>query len=737
MNLNPRQAAAAGAAHDAPLKIIAGAGTGKTETLAARYVELVRRGVPPERIVLTTFTEDAAAEMRARVALRLRESGLAVPPWALLQLPISTFHGFAMRLLREYGFEAGLPPAPRLLGDDDVAQFWDELRAAVEARAVLPNGYAPLEHSVYRWDTDEAWNRARTVLEALRRGGGTPAELEPHPELHEHQLHEFAAQREQLVPLVEHCYAAWLEHLHARGALDYDELLLAALRLLRDNPHIAQRFEVLMVDEFQDTNRPQLALLEAAQTAFQRTTVVGDPRQAIYGWNSARAELIRSFPFGPPGAEHPLTVNYRSHPAIVSLANLALVGSELAAEAPLEPLSGLELDTKGAIDPAAASLHVLPGVEHEARFVAANIVRLHAAGVPYSDMAVLLRSRTRLPELMLALREAGVPSIAAGGAGLYLDRRVRLCSSLLRLIADPLDPAASAHVLESPLAGLPPGVLSTRLGPHGVPSPAALLSDPKLLPAAWHQRDAARERLEQLSELLQRARLRWDLLGPGEYIEWLWRASGMLETVWHDEPVEARLVLRRLQRDADAWDQAHPGAGIAGWAALLEHNVRQQPRVALPVPPAADAVLVATVHQAKGQEWPVVFVYNTQLPSRRAGSIDSVLWDERWKLVISGGARGDETLAALRADLRRRQRNEERSIWYVALTRARQRLFVLHSGCQAGFADAAAKLARLAAGEPPAPEDEAVHFFHELWELLQADAAGLGAIVPRRIETPD
>jgi DNA helicase-2/ATP-dependent DNA helicase PcrA len=277
-------------------------------------------------------------------------------------------------------------------------------------------------------------------------------------------------------------------------------------------------------------------------------------------------------------------------------------------------------------------------------------------------------------------------------------------------------------------------VLGARPAPDGAPEPAALLRDPDLLPASWPWRHEARRRIEQLAQLLHEARLRWDLLGPGDYIEWLWRAGGLLQTAWPDETADARLVLRRLQRDADAWEEAHPGAGIAGWAALLEHNIREQPRVALPTPPAADAVLVATVHQAKGQEWPVVFVYSTQLPSRRAGSIDSVLWDEHWKLVISGGAR-DETLAALRADLRRRQRNEERSIWYVALTRARERLFVLHSGCvyDGGFADAAAKLARAAAGEPPAPEDEAVHFFHEMWELLGADQGGLGAIVERNV----
>ena len=122
-----------------------------------------------------------------------------------------------------------------------------------------------------------------------------------------------------------------------------------------------------------------------------------------------------------------------------------------------------------------------------------------------------------------------------------------------------------------------------------------------------------------------------------------------------------------------------------------------------------------------------MFVINTALPSQRAGQVDRVLWDEQWNLVISNDAKpkkGEtDPLDDLRRDLRRRQRNEERAIWYVALTRAQHRLYVTHSGCALEndhFADAQRKLARLAAGEHPFPDDEAVHFFHELWELSQA-----------------
>jgi superfamily I DNA/RNA helicase len=147
-----------------------------------------------------------------------------------------------------------------------------------------------------------------------------------------------------------------------------------------------------------------------------------------------------------------------------------------------------------------------------------------------------------------------------------------------------------------------------------------------------------------------------------------------------------------------------------------------------------DAVEVTTIHGAKGREWPVVCVIDTNLPSLRSGQVEHVLWDEEWKLVISDNranarAGAPDPLGDLRRDLRRRARNEERSIWYVGLTRARDRLIVTHSDCELDghghFEDARAKLAR--ADEQPG--DEAVHFFHELWEHVRARRVELGEVV--------
>jgi DNA helicase-2/ATP-dependent DNA helicase PcrA len=195
MPLNPQQHAAAQSPAGAPLKIIAGAGTGKTETLAARYVALVRGGIDPQRILLLTFTEDAAAEMRDRVAVRLQEAQLNLPPHALIDAPIGTFHSFALRLVQQHGFAIGLPPAPRLLPDDEQGDLWREIVAAVEDGHNLPLGYTPLNHNVYRWDNDETWNKVKAVFEALRRGGGTPIELAPHEQLAAAQHARFAAHR--------------------------------------------------------------------------------------------------------------------------------------------------------------------------------------------------------------------------------------------------------------------------------------------------------------------------------------------------------------------------------------------------------------------------------------------------------------------------------------------------------------------------------------------------------------
>ena len=170
---------------------------------------------------------------------------------------------------------------------------------------------------------------------------------------------------------------------------------------------------------------------------------------------------------------------------------------------------------------------------------------------------------------------------------------------------------------------------------------------------------------------------------------------------------------------------------MALYTAQLRRNVQEQRPEPIPFEHAPDAVEVATIHGAKGREWPVVFVADTKLPSMRAGQVEHVLWDEQWKLVISDGKTtakkgAPDPLGELRRDMRRRKRNEERSIWYVALTRAQDRLVVTHSGCEV---DVKGHFEDAHGGDENAAADDAVHFFHRLWEQVRIEREDLGEAV--------
>ena len=732
MPLNEQQQFVAQAGRASPIKVIAGAGTGKTETLAARFVDLVRQGLTPDSILLLTFTEEAAAEMRLRVMRRLAEAALVLPEHALSELWCLTFHGFAMRLIRAYGWALGLPPEPDVLDDDEQQAIVDEMIAAWED-ALGDGSYAPFDHERYGWDNGEAWNRARTVLQSLRGSGATPAELDPHPTLREQQETLFGLERAQLVPLIAHAHADYGSRLDRAGLLDHDEQIARVSRLLECIPAITERFAVVMVDEFQDTNRAQIDLLRLLCPDWSRVTVVGDPRQAIYGWRAARPDSLRHFPYAPDREFHgyALRQNYRSKSAICNIANLALLRSEFATE---EPLEATRTEFEDAMPSGAdVGLYLLPAVADEADYVASEMSGLIQGGVAPRQIALLLRSRTHLPIFTAALHEAGVPFKVGGGSGFFRQPAVRLIASLLRLLDDPEDRNAAAHVIESPLVGLDLNLLRRPAAPIDAEHTWwRWLDDPTGVPLELTNQARVVARLSQYARFAVEARARMLVLPPEEFLPWVVGASGLYGWWRAAGDMQALRDIDKLVNIVVDWRRKEPGLTVSGYAALLRKRVEEQPREAIPVEHAVDAVEITTVHNAKGREWPVVFVADTGLPSTRAQQVEHVLWDEQWKLVISDGQARNKRGAAdpttdLRKDLRRRARNEERAIWYVALTRARDRLIVTHSRCQLDehghFDDARAQSAS------DTDSDKAVHFFHELWELVRADRERLGASV--------
>ena len=721
MALNEQQRRVTAGSATAPLKVVAGAGTGKTETVAGRFVELVRGGVAPTRIVLLTFTEDAAAEMRARVMLRLREAELGLPPHAVLDLWCHTFHGFAARLVRRHGWLLGLPPVPRVLDKVEQESLREEIIAAWEGEPDA--GYVPQAHECYRWEDGEAWAKAMELLQQLRGSGASPDALAPHPLLRAMQEEQFGAEHAQLVPLVEHAYAAYGARLRQAGILDYDELILAATRLLELRPELRDEFDVVMVDEFQDTDPAQMALLRGLRPDWSGVTVVGDPRQAIFGWRSARPDNLREFPFAPGGAypSEPLQHNYRSRAAICAVANLSIVGTEFEREAPLVAGRADETPHPALDAMPAVSLQLLPSVDDEARVIAVEARRLIDAGMRPRAIALLLRQRTHLRTFAAAFQAAGVPFTASGGTGFFQEGAVRLVASLLDLIVDPHCGVAAVHVLESPLGGLDLQLLRRAEETESTLDAVACrwLQEPESLPPDVPDRPFALARLADFRTFYEAARARALVFAPPDFLSWLFGAAGLRQ--WWREMGEPQALrdLDKLEDLADRWSTERPGMTVAGYAARLRKHVTEQPEEAAPVEEAAEVVEIATVHGAKGREWPVVFVADTRLPSKRSVETPGVLWDEQWGLVIGGGTRrkGNDALNEFRRERLRRFRNEERAIWYVALTRARDRLIVTHSRCevdeQGHFRDAGT--------DGGADTDErSVHFFHELWEQVRA-----------------
>ncbi len=743
IRLNDEQSDVAQIKGDLPLKVIAGAGTGKTETLAARFVALVRAGVPPHRVLLLTFTEEAAVEMRARVMQRLREYAPEIPPEQLIDLWCHTFHGFGVRLVREYGWALRLPPTPRILDQQDQQQVVDELVIRWEDTP-HHSVYRPLEHTSYGWENGEAWNKALGVLHVMRDSSATPADLGPHPDLREQQDARFAAERAQLTPLIEHSHQALEDYLRTTGTLDYPALIDAAARLLETVPHLRDQFIVVMIDEFQDTNPAQLNLLTHLRPDWSATTVVGDPRQAIFGWRSAHPDSLRLFPYGLERAyaDRPLRENYRSHAAICAVANLALHGSELAREVPLVAARTSEAVHTVLADLRPVSLFLLPSVEAEATLVAEQMRSLLDQGVRPTSMALLLRARTRLRVFTDALLAVGVPFRVSGGAGFYREPVVRLITSLLQFLQDPEDRTAAAHLWEHPVLGV--GYWGLEVWERQGDEPNARvraaknwwrwLVEPELMPDSVSEREQVIGKLAHFKALYHEARARAMLFGPSDFLMWLFEASGL--HAWysaHDDHQALRDV-RKLVALADEWQSAERALTVAGYTRRLRAHVMGEipsaEKEPVPLEYTVDAVEISTVHGAKGREWPVVFLAETSLPSRRSRNVAHVLWDVQWKMVISdnkaSGKGAADPLAELRHDLRRRSRNEERAIWYVALTRARDRLVVTHSGCQV---DADAHFDDVSVTPNGMHSDEDVHFFHELWELVRANPENLAETV--------
>jgi DNA helicase-2/ATP-dependent DNA helicase PcrA len=602
--LNEAQAAAC--THgEGPLLVIAGAGSGKTQTLAHRVAALIERGVDPRRILLLTFTRRAAVEMIRRAArLAGRQRDLDGPlPWA------GTFHAVANRLLRQHAQVVGLDPSFTLLDREDSADLIDAVRAET--------GLAQQQRR---------FPRKGTALAIYSRVVNTQSSLRA---CLEHTFPWCLEWEESLRGL----FAGYVEAKLSRQVLDYDDLLLYWHHLVGD-PCVAAAisglFDHILVDEYQDTNVLQAELLRRLRPDGKGLCVVGDDAQSIYAFRAATVRNILDFPkqFAPTATVLTLTQNYRSTQPILAAAN-AVIG--LAAE---RFTKDLFTTRKGGARP---KLVTVDDEDAQASFVADLVLEQRETGVLLKQQAVLFRAAHHSDALEVELGRRNIPFVKFGGLRFLEAAHVKDALACLRWAENPRDALASARVLQL-LPGVGP-VLARRVQ-------GAIAADRDKLGVAISRYEPPAAASEAWPALCEMVRTLTDPSTP-------W--PGQLARVRRFyEPHLERLYDNARTRLADL-DQIERLADASPSRERFLSDLTLDPPEgtgALAGPPQLDEdfLILSTIHSAKGQEWDTVYVLS----------------------VADGCIPSD--LATGRAD----EIEEERRLLYVAMTRAKNTLTMIH-----------------------------------------------------------
>mgnify|MGYP003349558694 FL=1 len=428
--LNAAQQAAV--AHgDAPLLVIAGAGSGKTLTLAARVARLVQDGADPQRILLLSFSRRAAQELARRAGRLLHQAlGLSAGTRAPLLPWAGTFHGIGARLLREHAGAIGLPANFSIIDRGDAEDLMAQCRQQT--------GVAE--------QTAERFPLKGTCLAIYSRTVNSREPLDALLAAHWPWCagHEAALRR---------LFQAYVAAKQDQCTLDYDDLLLWWLAMLEASPEIAaaldQRFTHVLVDEYQDTNRLQDAILRAMKPSGRGLTVVGDDAQAIYGFRAAEVRNILDFPqrFSPAARLLMLEENYRSTQPLLAASNAVIA---LAPERFAKTLHSTR---------ASSEKPLLVAVEDEAaqaRWVADEVLRLREGGLTLKSQAVLFRTSSHSAALELELARRRIPFVKFGGLKFLEATHIKDMLALLRWADNPRSRLAGFRLLTL-LPGIGPG----------------------------------------------------------------------------------------------------------------------------------------------------------------------------------------------------------------------------------------------------------------------------------------
>ena len=591
-----------------PLLIIAGAGTGKTRTLVHRVAQLLLNGADPRRILLMTFSRRAASEMTRRAEHIAGE--VLGPKAAILAEGLTwagTFHAIGARLVRDHAPEIGLDPAFTIHDRGDSADLMNLVR-----------------HRLGLSGTERRFPGKGTCLAIYSRAVNARAPIEE-------VLRATYPWCADWAPELRALFAGYVEAKQDTHVLDYDDLLLYWAEMMRDPglaAEIAGRFDHVLVDEYQDTNRLQATILAGLKPDGRGLTVVGDDAQSIYAFRAAEVRNILDFPaqFTPPATVVTLDRNYRSTAPILAAANAVI------AEAREGFAKTLWSDRTSGDRPALVTVRDEVG---QVDYVCSEILAAREAGVELNSQAVLFRAAHHSGPLEVELVRRNIPFVKFGGLKFLDGAHVKDVLAVLRLAQNPADRVAGFRVLQL-LPGVGPATAEAILASMATtPEPAEAMADfrpPAKAADDWPHFAA-------LFALLRDARLGW----PTD-----------LEAVrrWYEPHLE-RLHEDAAVRRADLVQLEQIAAGYPSRERFLTEITLDPPSATSDqagVPHRdEDYLILSTIHSAKGQEWKQVFVLNC---------VDGCIPSD----LATGSAAEVE---------------EERRLLYVAMTRARDALHLV------------------------------------------------------------
>jgi len=613
--LNPQQAEAAGTVNG-PVLVLAGAGTGKTRVITYRIAYMLATGIPPESILGMTFTNKAAREMRERLAK-------LVDPDVARRVTLGTFHSFCGRLLRREISALGYLPGFTIADESDQLGIFKQAGASLGlAGESFPFNAAFACMS--RWK-----NRLVTPAAARRRADT-----------------EFEVLSSQI-------YDKYQELLELQNLIDFDDMLLLTWRLFKEHPETLERcrehYRYLLVDEYQDTNGAQFALVKMLAGDRCNLCVVGDDDQSIYSWRGADIGNILDFPDVFPGAKViKLEQNYRSCSAILNAANAVISGGDVRRH-------GKKLwSALGEGTP--PKIVSLDNGESEAEYVASMIEQLRRqrkdGRAPYSDFAVLYRSNQLSRQIEQALRSAQIPYRLFGGQQFFQRREIKDALAYLRVMVNSRDDQSLLRVLASPPRGLGAKaveILKKRRVLDHVPMFRTLCSPEfqKTLPRAGAEGAAElarvyREFEKQFAEPGNIAGKTAAFLQACGYIDGLQKIyKDINDAVKRRDNID-EFISAIAQYEGKVSSPLTLGEYLEACSLMEEENDDDAS--------SGDAVTLSSIHAAKGLEFPVVFVI----------AMEKGIFPHEKALEEGAG-------------------DEEKRLFYVAVTRAKEELYLLRA----------------------------------------------------------